>query len=173
MIDPELEALATIAKALSDLSEGQRQNVLTYINMRYRGQASDGRGVGKSAGTAGADPGSTAPGEYASLGDFFDAANPQTEADRVLVVAYWLQVVEGASDFESFPVNKHLKNLGHSVSNITRAFESLISQTPRLILQTSKSGSAKQARKKYKVTREGTKRVQSMLEQNSGGENAS
>ena len=42
----------------------------------------------------------------------------------------------------------------------------MIDQTPRLILQTSKSGSAKQARKRYKVTREGVKRVQSMLAQN-------
>ena len=102
-------------------------------------------------------------GEYGTLGDFFDAANPQTEADRVLVVGYWLQVVEGEADIESYPINKHLKNLGHPVSNITRALESLIAQTPRLVLQTSKTGSAKQARKKYKVTREGTKRVSTML----------
>ena len=173
MNDPELEALATVAKALSELSEEQRRNVLLYVNSRYRGQAPSGRGAGHPAGAAEGDAGAAASGEYASLGDFFDAANPQSEADRVLVVAYWLQVVEGASDFESFPVNKHLKNLGHPVTNITRAFDSLISQTPRLILQTSKSGSAKQARKKYKVTREGTKRVQAMIEQNKGGENAS
>ena len=170
MNDPELEALATIAKALSELTDEQRSNVLLYVNARYRAQAQLRRADAKLIGPPEADNAGTE--EFESLGDFFDAADPQSEADRALVVAYWLQVVEGASDFESFPVNKHLKNLGHPVSNITRAFDSLMGQTPRLILQTSKSGSSKQARKKYKVTREGTKRIQLMLEQNNGGENA-
>ena len=173
MNDPELDALATIAKALSELTDGQRSNVLLYVNARYRGQVSPARPGAKLIGTPESGSDDTGAKEFESLGDFFDAASPQSEADRVLAVAYWLQVVEGANDFESFPVNKQLKNLGHSVSNITRAFDSLMGQTPRLILQTSKSGSAKQARKKYKVTREGTKRIQSMLEQNNGGEDAS
>jgi hypothetical protein len=62
-------------------------------------------------------------------------------------------------------VNKHLKHLGHPVSNITRAIDTMIDQTPRLILQTSKSGRAKQARKRYKVTRQGVKHVLAMLNQ--------
>lgn len=173
MNDPELEALANVTKALTDLSEEQRRNVLLYVNARYGGQAAQMRTPMKPGGALDAAAGGPGNEEYASLGDFFDAANPQTEADRVLVVAYWMQVIEGAADFESFPVNKQLKQLGHTVSNITRALDSLIGQTPRLILQTGKSGSAKQARKKYKVTREGTKRVQSMLAHSSGGENAS
>jgi hypothetical protein len=45
----------------------------------------------------------------------------------------------------------------------------MIAQTPRLILQTSKSGSSQQARKRYKVTREGVKRVQAMLNQQTDG----
>jgi len=172
MNDPELDALASVSKALAELTEEQRRNVLLYVNARYGGQfvprASEKSGVASEAGA-----GERGNREYASLGDFFDAADPQTEADRVLVVAYWMQVIEGAADFESFPVNKELKQLGHTVSNITRALDSLIGQTPRLILQTGKSGSTQQARKKYKVTREGTKRVQSMLAQNSGGESGS
>ena len=146
--------------------------MLLYVIARFGGQLAPARSSGKLTPVPADEKAKGAGQEFASLGDFFDAADPQTEADRVLVVAYWIQVVEGAEAFESFPVNKQLKNLGHAVSNITRALDSLIDQTPRLILQTSKSGSAKQARKKYKVTREGTKRVQTMIEQRNGDDNA-
>lgn len=165
MNDPEVKAISEVTKALDELSEDQRRNVLLYVNARY--------GVKQAAVrpplVGDVSPAATNGSQFASIGDFFDAANPQTEAERVLVAAYWIQVVEGAEDFESFPVNKHLKHLGHPVSNITRALDSMITQTPRLILQTSKSGSAKQARKRYKVTREGVKRVQAMLNQQTDG----
>ncbi|QYU66778.1 hypothetical protein J4558_17655 [Leptolyngbya sp. 15MV] len=165
MNDPEVKAISDVTKALDELSEEQRRNVLLYVNARYgvKPAVAHPQSVGDS-GSAAANV-----SRYASIGDFFDAANPQTEAERVLVAAYWIQVVEGAEDFESFPVNKHLKHLGHPVSNITRAFDSMIAQTPRLILQTSKSGSSQQARKRYKVTREGVKRVQAMLNQQTDG----
>ncbi|HEX9321258.1 MAG TPA: hypothetical protein VF913_03920 [Xanthobacteraceae bacterium] len=167
MNDPELKAMGTIAQALAGLSDEQRHNVLLYLNARYGVQRSIAR-VSVSAA-----PADTQTAErYKSLGDFFDAVDPQTEADRVLTVSYWLQVVEGAADVEAFGVNKQLKNLGHSVSNITRALDSLIAQAPRLVIQISKTGSTKQARKKYKVTREGIKRVQAMLEQNIGDADA-
>ena len=168
MEDPELKAMGIITQALVNLSLEQRRNVLLYVNARYGEQAVPRRLATESESSI-----APKPEEHGSLGDLFDAANPQMEADRVLTVIYWLQVVEGAADVEAFPVNKHLKNLGHPVSNITRAIESLIEQTPRLALQTSKSGSSKQARKKYKVTREGIKRVQSMLARNDGGSDGS
>lgn len=158
MEDPELKALGTITDALAKLDETQLRNVLLYVNSRYGGmlprpQQPPGQGL-SSDGT---------PQTYTNIGEFFDAADPQTEAERVLVGAYWVQVVEGAEDFESMQVTKHLKNLGHPVSNITRAIDSMMSQNPRMVIQTQKSGSSKQARKRYKVTREGTKRVRAML----------
>jgi hypothetical protein len=165
MNDPELKAMGAIAQALADLSEEQRRNVLLYINVRYGEQTAPRNPAGSGPTTE------SKVGQYESLGDFFDAVNPHTEADRVLAVSYWLQVVEGATDFESFPVNKELKNLGHPVSNITRAIETLVAQTPRLVIQIAKTGNAKQARKTYKVTREGIKRVQSMLGQGDGVQN--
>lgn len=164
MNDPEIKAMGDVAKALEELTEDQRRNVLLYINARFKGQA-PARGAATPEGD-----GEQAP-KFEAIGDFFDAVNPQTEADRVLAVAYWVQVVEGAADFESFPVNSQLKNLGHPVSNITRALDSMMDQAPRLVMQTGKSGSAKQARKRYKVTREGIKRIQTMLAQKNGDDN--
>ena len=66
--------------------------------------------------------------------------------------------------------SKQLKDLGHSVSNITRAFDSMMSQRPRLVIQVRKSGKTKQARKRYRVSREGIKRVQSMLAEIKGAD---
>lgn len=163
--DPELKAIGEVTRALGDLTDEQRRNVLLYVNARYGVKQAAARPPSVGDGAPSAANGS----QYASIGDFFDAASPQTEAERVLVAAYWSQIIEGAEDFESFPVNKHLKHLGHPVSNITRAFDSMIAQTPRLILQTSKSGRSPQARKRYKVTREGVKRVQAMLNQQTDG----
>lgn len=166
MNDPELEAITAITRALSSLSEEQRRNVLVYVDTRY------GRPVtGVQRSSAAEVAAGEVPGAYASVGDLFDAANPQSGADRVLVVGYWLQVIKQADNFEAFPVSKHLKHLGHSVTNITRALDWLKAQTPRLVLQISKSGSAKQARKRYKITREGIKRVESMLAQSNGDSN--
>ena len=163
MADPEIKAMATIAKELATLEEEQRVNVLLYINTRYGGSVQ----MGTRSAAVGAGP-VAVPEEFDSIGEFFDAANPSTEADRVIVVGYWLQVIEGADDFESAIVNKHLKNLGHAVSNVTRAFDHAMGKSPRLVIQTSNSGSSRQSRKKYKVTREGTKHIKKMLAQ--GGE---
>lgn len=156
MNDPELKAIAAITNALADLKDDQRRNVLLYVSARYSAQLPPMRGRAAN---------------YKDAGDFFDAANPQTEAERVLAVAYWHQVIEAEESFEAFPISKQLKQLGHKVSNITRALDSLISQTPSLVLQIGKSGSAKQARKRYKITREGIKRVQAMFAQTNGDDN--
>jgi hypothetical protein len=157
--DPEIQAMNTIVETLEALAEPQRANVLRYINGRYGGRAPAPR-----SGAPAGEPGEGAAA-FADLGDLFDKANPQNQADRVLVVAYWKQVIEGAESFEAFPVSKELKHLGHGVTNITSALDSLIQQSPKLVLQVAKSGKSRQARKRYKVTREGVRRVQAMVNQ--------
>jgi hypothetical protein len=158
--DPELKAIGAITNALAELSEEQRRNVLLYVNARYGKLASSM--PGRTMSLPNADEAEIAR-KFATIGDLFDAANPQTETERALVVGYWTQEIQGELDFESYPLNKELKHLGHPVSNITRALDSLRQHAPRLILQTSKSGSARQARKRYKLTREGVRRVETML----------
>lgn len=163
MDDPELKALTKITEALTDLDEDQRRNVLLYVGSRYGEPVHRASFVPGKGSAAAGTPELPNPEEYSDIGDLFDVTDPQTEAERVLVGAYWVQIVEGQDDFESFQVNKHLKNLGHPVSNITRALDSMMTQSPRLVIQTQKSGKSKQSRKRYKVTREGMKRVGSML----------
>jgi Tfp pilus assembly protein PilX len=102
-------------------------------------------------------------GEYEDVAALYTAAAPRTEPERALVVGYWFQVHQGMKDFDSQRVNAELKNMGHGVGNITEAFSRLIGRKPQYVIQTRKSGTARQARKLYRVTNEGIKRVKAML----------
>jgi hypothetical protein len=93
----------------------------------------------------------------------FAAASPENDTDRALVGAYWFQVIKGQADIDSQEVNSELKHLGHGVGNITRAFDHLMAAKPQLVIQTRKSGKAKQARKKYRVTEAGIARVNQLM----------
>jgi hypothetical protein len=98
----------------------------------------------------------------ADLPLYFNDAQPRTSPEKALVVAAWLQAVQGSSDFDSGSVNRELKNLGHQSTNITRDFDDLIARKPKMVVQTRKSGSTKQARKLYRVTHEGLVEVARM-----------
>ena len=60
-------------------------------------------------------------------------------------------------------VNNELKDLGHEVSNITVAFTTLQNRKPHLARQVKKTGTSKQARKRYKLTIKGMRKVEQML----------
>ena len=86
--------------------------------------------------------------------------------DRALVVAYWFQELqdEKQPNVSGAQVNKELKHLGHGVRDITKVFSALIATSPQQVIQTRKSGTSRQARKSYKVTKAGIKRVQELLD---------
>lgn len=110
-----------------------------------------------------------APATYDSLPELYSMASPNSDADRALVVAYYLQKVKGATDLDSFSINKELRHLGYAASNITSALNSLIARKPQYAIQTHKSGSSKQARKRYRLTNEGLRAVERMLEGGASG----
>ncbi len=124
--------------------------------------------------TAQIDPGAKQagfkPGEWADVGALFEATKPKTDADKALVAAYFFQGVQGEKDLAGRTLNDALKHLGHGIGNITNAVQANIESTPALMLQVKKFGKTKQAQKKYRVTQEGMKRVQEMV--NSPGEDA-
>ena len=82
--------------------------------------------------------------------------------EKALVAAYWMQFFENAPSFPAQPLNDLLKDLGHRVGNITEALTALKNERPALILQLKKSGTSRQARKIYKLTQEGARRVAAM-----------
>jgi len=57
-----------------------------------------------------------------------------------------------------------LRHLGYAAGNITSALAQLIGGKPQLAIQTHKSGSSKQARKRYRLTNEGLRAVERLLE---------
>lgn len=105
----------------------------------------------------------TTPSTFATFAELFDAAHPQSNADKALVAGYWLQVCEGAESFSGLAANTELKHLGEAAPNITNAIDSLKSQKPALALQLKKSGKSQQARKSYKITVAGVKAVETMI----------
>jgi len=107
---------------------------------------------------------SSRPPRFEHFADLYNAASPSTDSDRALVGGYWTQYCLGETDFVAQGINAALKDLGHQVSNITGAFDSLKAKRPALVLQVKKSGSTRQARKKYKLTAAGKTAVEDMIE---------
>ncbi len=163
----EITAMTEVAKALQPLEAESIERVLRW--------AADSFGIiglsltrkNKDDVDAELEDDNTSEAEesqdFADVADLYYATSPKSDPDKALVVAYWFQKMNGALDFDSATLNKELKHMGHGISNITSALSSLMTRKPQLVIQTRKSGSSQQARKRYKVTSEGIKTVERML----------
>lgn len=166
--DAEFSAMQNLFVALEPLETEARSRVLGYvvarlgINLRAGGTRSNGDKDSSSI-AAEVNRGDVSPRDYASLAELFDATQPKSNADKALVAGYWLQVCQGAETFDGQSANKELKHLGHGLTNITNAVDSLKGQKPALALQLKKSGTTQQARKVYKITAAGVKAVEDMI----------
>jgi hypothetical protein len=166
----ELAAMKAVAEALEKLDDAAVRRVLRWANDAFShktASVSEASRADAPVQTNGA-PTATA-GElrvrFDTLADFYAAGDAQQDSDKALLAGYWVQVCEGDGDFDSFTINKKLKDLGYGVANITAAFNGLINRRPQLVIQTKKSGSSKQARKMYRLTIEGQRTVERMLQQ--------
>ena len=164
----EFKAIQTVHEALAPLDDEARTRVLTYIASLLH---IDGSAVGSQAASAGeeeahgeaADEATKQAPVYGSFAELYAAANPKSNGEKALVAGYWLEVSQGAENFAAAAAQKELTHLGHKIANITDAIDSMKSQKPMLMLQVKKSGSSRQARKLYKVSHEGRKRVEEMV----------
>jgi hypothetical protein len=179
MEDPEIEAMSAVAGALAQLDEDATGRVLRWAAERYgvglavarRGRASD---MGLQDEETDLEPpdqetevsdqeiSAEAP-EFEHFAELYDAAGPTTDVDRVLVAGYWQQAIRGMPSFQALELHKELKNLGHTIGNVTDALTNNKERKPARILQLRKSGSTRQARKTYKLTHEGLVYVQGMI----------
>lgn len=167
----EFDAIAAVHTALAPLEPDARSRVLTYI-ASLLGIAPHSSATGPTPG--GADEGeeeengnggdSAGKRNFGTFAELFDAANPKTQNEKALVAAYWLQVPTGAESFNATTASKELANLGHKLPNISKNFTTLKTLKPALVLQLKKSGSSKQARKTYKVSVAGIRRVEEMID---------
>lgn len=168
----EIDAMRGIANALESLEADARARVLRWAGERY------GVSVARPKQPAIEDrPVSNGDApiqdrEFETAAELLASAQPASEAERALVVGYWFQVVLGQSDIESQAINTELKHQGHGLSNVTRAFDSLMKMRPQPVIQVRKTGSSKQARKKYKLTIHGIQQVRKMLDGGDGNGDA-
>jgi hypothetical protein len=161
-IDQETKAIGEIASIVSGLEDEQRGRVIRYILERF--QIDGGKPATKKTTVGGQiEPVQNGDTQFDDIASLYDACNPNTDALRALVAGYWLQVCQGAQSFDGQSANKELKHLGHVVGNITAALTTLISQKPALVLQLRKSGSTRQARKSYKVSEAGIRKIKAMV----------
>lgn len=174
MPDAEIDAMGKVAEALGDLGEDERGRVLRWAAERYgvllmksRGKADEANesyAAGDEGEATEINGGMDENRVYEHFAELYDSANPSTDAERVLVAAYWIQYLQGKSPYGSQDLNKVLKDLGHGVGTINKAMSTNIKKRPALILQVSRSGSSQQARKKYKLTDAGKKWVEGRID---------
>src|SRR5437870_3698262 len=133
VMDTEIKAMQTISTALQALESDAVRRVLKWANERF--QVKSAAPTMPDYSPQGSE---NPPQAFNEFSDLFDAANPTMDVDKALVAAYWFQVVQKHDDLDSQQLNTELKHLGHPSSNITRALDSLMNRTPRLVMQTRK-----------------------------------
>lgn len=158
-LDPELNILSTISSLLADLPEESQTRIVTWITSRFGTQAAMMAPLKNRDGWGSADQ----PREFPDVATLFVAAKPATGSEKALTVGFWLQECLHHEEWEGFAINSELKHLGHGLKNVTDALNALIEHRPQLAVQLRKSGKTKQARKRYKLTTEGIRKVKQML----------
>ena len=167
----EIDVMREISRLLNSLESHQRSRVVRWVCDKYAGENVTEPDQSKNEEKAQPISQETKLNEQESqqsqlqnFADYFAAVNPQTDSERALISSYWLQIKEGRESVRAYDVNALLKDLGHPVNNITRAFDHLQSRSPQLIIQVRKKGRSQQARKKYRVTQAGIDTITEKLE---------
>jgi hypothetical protein len=174
----EIEAMRQVAEALKTLPTESVERVLDWAAKSF--------GVARAP-TAVALPSVSAPSQsgsaprvetrsvtfgYSDLPSFFAAASPSNGPEKALIVAYWKQLVEENDELDATLISAELKDMGHSLANISATVNLLMNQRPALVVQTRRMGKGERARKRYKVTAEGIRRVSEMLSRYNSGVDA-
>lgn len=166
----ELDAIQVVCEALEPLSGEARTRILHYIASLLAIDGTLGTPPLKNdsvneelEATPGQVDNTQWSSQFSTFAELHDKAGPVTNADSALVAAYWVQHFEGNENFGSQGINKELKHLGTGVKNITSALDQLRNSKPALILQVRKGGKSRQARKTFRLTEAGIKRVREMI----------
>src|SRR5712691_9820590 len=114
--DDEIRVMSEIGAILARLTPDVAERVLHWAVSRYGSAVIKARISGQNLGSR-----REAQGEFGDFPALFAAAAPQTESEKAIVAGYWFQVRQGQSDLDAVQVNTELRNLGHGLSNVTRA----------------------------------------------------
>lgn len=166
-INDEFQAFTKVHGALEPLDDEARsrvvKSVITLLAIDASVQATAKEDVADEADEAAADKAAGEAPIFSTFAELYDASNPTTNAQKALVAGYWHQVCQDNDNFTAQSANRELTHLGHKIVNITTAFDELKKIKPAPILQLRKSGTSQQARKTYKVSVAGVRRVEEMV----------
>ena len=166
MEDRELKAMSSIASAMADFGDGDAEvveRIVEWVAKRW-GRRSPPQAVPivQGGGPIAVNPLVQVPLPE-DVAELFHSVNPTLEYERAIAVGFWFQEQAGRSDFTAAEVNSELRELGYRVGNITDAFNSAMMRKPALVMQVAKSGTSKQARKRYRLTQAGVRWVKERL----------
>ena len=164
------EAFRAVYEALEPLDEEAQHRVVTAVTtllgVRLHGQTVRLDGDSETDGSAPSPTADVADAvvEPSTFAELYSAVQPKTNGEAALAAGYWVQVAQKAEQFSALDANRELTHLGHRISNITSALRNLIQEKPQLVLQVRKGGNSKQARKTYKLSAAGIRRVEEMAQ---------
>lgn len=161
--DKEIKALQAAVEVLSNLDDDARNRVIQFLISKFSYTKPVKSIIGVDSGGGSSVDHISQFSQFQSVADLISKASPQKEADKVLLVAAYLQETKNKQELVSREISQELHNLGHAVSNITVVIGSLIAKKPQLMIQTRKEGKSRQAQKKYKVTTSGISRAFSLI----------
>jgi hypothetical protein len=158
----EVEAMRRIVEAMADLPPDAAARVLRWARDSFAPR--EQMALAPEAATT-SEPGTagSAGAEFNDLPSLFAAARPKGGPEMALVVGYWFQSILGQQDLDAQSLHRELKHLGHGLANVTSTMTLLMSQKPQLVIQTRKTGTTTQARKRYRLTSAGLQRVEQMI----------
>ncbi len=179
-LDQEMEVLSKCYDLLKGLDDEVKIRTMQWLSSKFRiGQStlvlsSGDMGMHEGNGSAAtpvekpaeAPASASAPAPsgidaFNSFTDLYKHVKPSSDAEKALAAAVFLQLRKDSPDLTSAQVQKELKRIDQRVSNITQAISALVKK--KFMIQLAKEGTSQQARKKYKVTREGIKFIDDIL----------
>ena len=97
-MDLETQAMTKIIEAFENLDDPARGRVLRWAADRFQLSV---RATPQNNVVAANAQGASESGSFTDLAGLYDAANAQTQAEKALVVGYWIQAINGSEDWES------------------------------------------------------------------------
>lgn len=188
MASPEIEAMGVIETALEGLDDDARARVLNWAGDRYsvvpaapklRREAirstrsfdsevdelhseedGDLEDAAKEDGGRGAEPAPQVG--FAHFAELFDHCSPDTDKQKFLVAAFWLQINLGKPSFNNTQINALLREQGHPIKRVNDVAEKLRQDRPVPLNQIAK-GKTMQAKKVLKLSVIGVRLVEQMI----------
>src|SRR5690349_19708564 len=115
--DKEIKVMGIVAEAIAELDEDARKRVILWLMSREGVSSSKAVSTSPQLQSLQKSTGEL-PNDKQSLSDFFYSVDPQSDMERAIAIAGYLQTVGGREEFSSQEINDELKHLGYPIANI-------------------------------------------------------